>query len=216
MKMSRTLLDQSRRAFEARQNIQPLPNDRKSNASQSVELNRKNSHLHTFLRKLERNVQNKKENREQKIFNSTPPPPPIQTKTAPHIRTAHSWQTTSENSEKYWDDDLDSLKPPLNDGRNSYGVSENGADDFTDDCTDKVSNHSQDSHKELNRLMLKAFLSEKEPEEPKAMKDIIDEVYVGDILPVFVTDINGPMKFWVAILLPKFTKQRETLYQQMQ
>lgn len=216
MKMSRILLDQSRRAFEARQNIQPLPNDRGSNASQSDELNRKNSQLHTYLRNLERNVRNKKGNQNKKIVNSIPSLP-IQTTTAPPIRTAHSWQTASENSEKYWDDDLDSLKPPLNDGENSYGVSENGADDFTEDGTDNVSNHSQDSHNELNRLMkLKASLSEKEPEEPKAMKDIIDEVHVGDILPVYVTDINGPMKFWVAILLPKFTKQRETLYEQMQ
>lgn len=111
------------------------------------------------------------------------------------------------SADNLWDDELENLEPPVvvkskaNSNSSIYGVSEDGSIPDT---------------RENNSHPLLSVYSDEEEVESQEIKSLLSEIRVGDVLPVQMSEINSPLKFWVHILQEKFGKQFDTLFNDMQ
>lgn len=48
------------------------------------------------------------------------------------------------------------------------------------------------------------------------IKNLLGEFHVGDTIPVKLSDVNNPLKFWVHIQQEKHVKQINELHHEMQ
>lgn len=111
----------------------------------------------------------------------------------------------SEDFNSLWDDELENAVPPSN-SSSFYGVS----DISNNDKSDKEPSLPSSS----DRVHMKMALSSSE-DESDSIKDLLDELHVGDVIPVRVSDINSPLKFWVHIRQDKYIQQINKLYKAM-
>lgn len=211
--MQKRLLDQSRELFLARQKVTCEVSGTNENNNRSTSSHSKSA-LSAILRSIEEKVKNKKQQSGSKIPKSTPQ---VQQHHVPlhHIPLQHvtpasiqSSQPSTKDSEVCWDDELDNLKPPsLSIGSTMYGVSDGGR-------TESESIPSQDSHDELCQQMANSLLVD-EPLVTSEIKDLVEEINVGDLFPVEVLEVNSPLKFWAQILHTKYGDQRKELSKKM-
>lgn len=119
------------------------------------------------------------------------------------------------SQENLWDDELDFLQPPTapakskaesNDSSLYYGVSDTEGD-----------SSAPPSSGEMHQTLAEHMLSdEEEEEEQNEIKGIVSELHPGDIIPVRLSDVNSPLKFWVHVRQEKYKNEIGTLYKDMQ
>lgn len=172
-----------------------------------------------IIRKLEEVIRQKKGKSGSKTTANTPKARPVQAPiTVSRAKSTH-YNTSSEISEisaEFLYNELDNMAQPLCDGSGFYDVSENGSTRSDNSTRSKSSIHSENSQDDLNKLMMKASLTDQVGEKSEDAPNLLNEINVGDVLQVYSTEITSPMKFWVQILQNKYIKQRETLFKQLQ
>lgn len=111
--------------------------------------------------------------------------------------------TVSDEFEDLWEDELENVQPPTMDRSNLssfYGVS------------DLSGSMTSQSSRELQKIEL---TSEDEPTIDE-IPDLLNGLYVGDILPARVSEANNPLKFWIHIRQEKYTVPINEMYKEMQ
>lgn len=186
------------------------------------------SSIKMILRNLELQVQSKKGSKSQKTQpqadQSASKPVTVASKgaqitsqeqsfnNAKSAKTSSLWcsQPSSKDLESYWDDDLDKMNPNLKNENSVYGVS----DIRSNDNSNHDSVKSQSSHDILRQTMAETTLSDDTKQ--NTIKEMIDELHVGDYLPVRVTNLNNPQKFWIQIRLKKYIERTNVMFKRMQ
>lgn len=82
-----------------------------------------------------------------------------------------------------------------------------------------VSDNEGDSAIALNELLnTKPLLSlnSDEDEENTDIKGVFNEIHAGDVIPVILTEVNSPLKFWVNIEQQQYELQFGVLNTEMQ
>lgn len=115
--------------------------------------------------------------------------------------------------ENLWDDELDDLEPPkiISNGKapsNSsslyYGVSD----------IDGSSTGTSSREQIINPIH--SFSDDEEEDQLNDIKSVLGDLSVGDMIPVVLSNVNNPLKFWLNIRREEYEKQFKTLYKDMQ
>lgn len=118
-----------------------------------------------------------------------------------------SKKSQNDDFQSLWDDELNDIGPPTISRSNAssiYGVSD-----------DPNSERSKTSHDRICEGMMLQSSDDEEPTET-GMKDLLGELHVGDMVPVLISDVNNPLKFWLHIRQAKYEQQFNQLYNDMQ
>lgn len=115
------------------------------------------------------------------------------------------------SKETVWDDEVTDLKPPsIEQNESASNYSYNLA---VSEISSKPDNtEDQTSIKEVLELQF----SDDEEIENAGIKATLDELSSGEVIPVRISDVNNPMKFWVHVRREKNRKEIERLYKEME
>lgn len=118
--------------------------------------------------------------------------------------------------ENLWDDELDFLQPPTAPAKSKansngsslyYGVSDIEGDSSAPPSSGEMMRRTLAEH---------IFSDEEEEEEQNEIKAIVSELHPGDTIPVRLSEVNSPLKFWVHVRQEKYMNEIDTLYKEMQ
>ncbi|XP_031630401.1 uncharacterized protein LOC116345291 [Contarinia nasturtii] len=119
------------------------------------------------------------------------------------------WDSSTENigKENEWDDYVEKAKPPT--------VNKASSDDYCGVSDIDNSPPSETSEEVMRKKMAHCWFSDSEEEDYTDIKNISSEIHAGDTLPVRISDVNNPLKFWVHVRLPKYKDDINNLYKEM-
>lgn len=122
------------------------------------------------------------------------------------------WESSNDN---LWDDELDNLESPTAPSKDDSNTEDSSVYYCVSDTEEEAAPPL--SVELLRQRMAHPLLSDEEEEtEQNKIKGAVNEMHVGDTVPVRLSDANSPLKFWVHIRQEKYREQFNKLYNDMQ